>query len=66
MADDRTPRTISLTECPPDEDTPRARKRASDGDDDRRHVRLDHDAVVAGERRAAEKAAEERPSSKLT
>ncbi len=66
MADDRTPRTISLTESPPDDDTPRARKRTRAGGDAHRRVRLDHDAVVAGERRAAEKAAEERPSSKLT
>lgn len=65
MADDRTPRTISLTECPPDEDLPRTRKRDKDAAD-RRHIRLDHEAVVATERKAAEEGAQERPGSKLS
>lgn len=65
MADDRTPRTTSLTEFPPDEDLPKARKRSRDHSS-RRHIRLDHDAVVAGERKSSERGTEERPGSKLS
>lgn len=63
MADDRTPRTISLTESAPDDDQPR--KRGKKDERRRRQIRLDHDAVVGGERKSAEQGAEERPGSKL-
>lgn len=64
MADDRTPRTISLTGHPPDEDTPRTRKRP-DTADAQRKIRVDAEAIAAGERDAHERAVEERPSSRL-
>lgn len=65
MADDRTPRTISLTECPPDEDTPRTRKRP-DTADPQRKMRVDAKAIAAGERDASERAVKERPASRLS
>lgn len=70
MADDRTPHPTSLTECPPDDDVPRIRKRGRQKAQDPeskedRQIRLDHDAVVASERKTSEERARERPGSRL-
>jgi hypothetical protein len=65
MADDRTPRTISLTECPPDDDVPHSRKKPADSKQ-ARHTRPDEGSVAAGSPKTSERSAEERTGPRLT
>lgn len=64
MADDRTPRTISLTECPPDDNVPRSRKN-DDASKHRRQIRLEHEAAQVRERNGSKRDPRERPGAPL-
>lgn len=65
MADDRTPRTTSLTECPPDDDVPHSRKKPADSKQ-ARHTRLAEESAAAGGRKDSERSAEDRTGPRLT
>lgn len=63
MADDRTPRTASLTERPPDDDLPPPRKRG-DRADGRPGVPPDHELAAA--RESSERRADQEPRPRMT
>lgn len=63
MADDRTPRTISLTEPPPEDDARPAPKRHDP--ERRRRAQREYDALVANQQKTSEQNAQERLGSKL-
>lgn len=63
MADDRTPRTASLTERPPDDDVPSPHKR--DARTDRtRGIPRDHELAAA--RESSERRADQEPRPRIT
>lgn len=64
MADDRTPRTISLTQSPPEDDAESVRKH-SGSSRRRRQIHLDPDVLAAREREISERNAEERRGPRL-
>lgn len=64
MADDRTPRTTSLTECPPDDNVPHSRKKPAVSKQ-AQHISLAEESAAAAGKTSARRP-EDRPGPRLT